>query len=140
MLWSAMTVIMIATFPWDDSTVEQKHGMLFFMLPWAFVCHDLIAILYFALAVRTWADPHTLIFDGNGGLILRSVVRARCTAIRDIRTVVLLRQKNGEDSDNALGIWAKLSGGKLKLPLFAEREGFLNALKAAHPAIVIETV
>ena len=53
---------------------------------------------------------------------------------------MLVRQKNGEDSDNVLGIRTKLSGGKLKLPLFAEREEFLNALKAAHPAIVVETV
>jgi hypothetical protein len=140
MLFSAMTVAMIATFPWDDSTIEEKRGMLFIFLLWFFVCHDLFAILFFVLAVRTWADPHTLIFDGKGGLVLRSAVHDRFMAIKNIRTVVLLRQKNDEGSDKALGIWTKLSGSKLILPFFAEREGFLNALKAAHPAIVIETV
>ncbi|MEQ1521065.1 MAG: hypothetical protein ABL936_07320 [Aestuariivirga sp.] len=135
MLFSAMTVSMIATFPWDDSTVEQKHGMLFIMLPMAFLSHDLLAMLFFVLAVRTWADPHTLIFDGEGDLILRSVVRDQRIAIEDIRTIALEQQKNGEPS-----IRTKFSVGQMKLPHFAEREEFLKALNTAHPAIVVVTV
>ena len=138
MLWSAMAVIMIATFPWDDSTVEQKYGMLFFWLPCFLICHGPGAVLSFTFAVRTWADPYTLSFDHKRGLVLQSVVHDRLIAIKDIRAVVL-QQKNDENSSNALGIRTKFLRGKLKLPLFVEREEFLNALKAANPAIVVET-
>lgn len=140
MLFSAMIVTMMATFPWDDSTVEQKRLTLFVMLPWFLICHGPGAVLFFTFAVRTWADPYTLIFDRKGGLVLQSVAHDQFIAIKDIRTVVLVQQKNDEDSNNALGIRTKFWGGKLKLPLFVEREEFLNALKAANPAIVVETV
>ena len=53
---------------------------------------------------------------------------------------MLAQQENGERGDDAPDIRTKFSGGKLKLPRFAEREEFLKALKAAHPAIVVETV
>ena len=91
MLFSAMTVIMMATFPWDDSTVEEKRTMLFFWLPSFLVCHGPFAVLFFIFAVRTWADPYTLIFDRKGGLVLQSVVHDRFIAIKDIRTVVLVQ-------------------------------------------------
>jgi hypothetical protein len=140
MLFSAMTVAMIATFPWDDSTVEQKHGMLLFMLPWFFVCHDLIAILFFVSAVRIWADPHTLIFDGKGGLVLRSVVSDRCVAVKTINTIELDEQKRDNKTLWARCIVTKFSVGTLSLPPFNERENFLKALKAVHPAVAITTV
>lgn len=82
MLFSVMTVAMIAAFPWKDSTVGQKQGMVFILLPLVSLCHDLFAILFFVLAVRTWADPHTLIFDGKGGLVLRSAVHDRFIVIK----------------------------------------------------------
>ena len=71
---------------------------------------------------------------------MRSVVRAQRIAIEDIRAVILARLQNGEEGADAPDICTKLSRGKLKLPRFAEREEFLKALKAVHPAIVIETV
>ena len=114
--------------------------MLFFWLPSFLVCHGPFAVLFFIFAVRTWADPYTLIFDRKGGLVLQSVVHDQFIAIKDIRTVVLVQQKNEEDSSDALGNRTKFWGGKLKLPLFVEREEFLIALKAANPTIVIETV
>lgn len=109
--------------------------MLLVVSPHSFAC-----ILSFFLSITTWADPYKLILDGKGGLILRSVVRARRIATEDIHAVVLARQQNGEESADAQDICTKLSCGKLKLSRFAEREEFLKALKAVHPAIVVETV
>ena len=102
--------------------------------------HGFFGISFFVVAVAAWTDPYALTLDGNGGLILQSVVRARRIAIEDIEAVVLARQHNGEESADAPDICPKLSCGKLKLPRFAEREEFLKASKAVHPAIVVETV
>ncbi len=46
MLFSAMTALMMTTFPWDDSTVEQKRAVLFFLLPSFLVCHGPFAIIF----------------------------------------------------------------------------------------------
>jgi hypothetical protein len=140
MLFSAMTVIMMTTFPWDDSTVEEKRTMLFFWLPSFLVCHGPFAAMFFIPAVKTWANPHTLIFDGKGGLILRSVVRAQCVAVETISTIELDEQKRDNRTLWAQGIVTKFSGGTLSLPPFKERENFLKALKAVHPAVAITTV
>ena len=102
--------------------------------------HSLFCIVLFIASVATWADPYKLMFDGEGGLILRSMVHARRIAIEDIKAVVLARQQNGEENTDAPDICFKLSRGKLKLPRFAERDEFLKVLKAVHPAIVVETV
>jgi hypothetical protein len=125
----------LASFPWDDSKSWQRLVMVLMVSPHSLACIGLIIV-----SVTTWADPYKLIFDGKGGLILRSVVRARRIAIEDIKAVVLARQQNGEESADAPDICTKLSRGKLRLPRFAEREEFLKALKAVHPMIVIETV
>ena len=129
----AITIV-LGSFPWDDSTFVQKLMMLLVVSPHSFAC-----ILTFVLSFTTWADPYKLILDGKGGLILRSMVRARRIAIEDIKAVVLARQQNGEESADAPDICTKLSRGKLKLSRFAAREEFLNALKAVHPALVVET-
>ena len=125
----------LSQFPWDDSTFGQKLMILLMTSP-----HNISGVWMLVMAVATWTDPHMLKFDGNGGLILQSVVRRRHKAIKDIKTVVLAQQKNDERGDDTLGIRIKFSGSKLKLPFFAEREEFLKTLKAVHPAIVIETV
>lgn len=135
-LLSLVTITgILVSFPWDDSTFVQKLMMVLMVSP-----HGFASILTLVLSVTTWADPYKLIFDSKGGLILRSVMRARRIAIEDIKAVVLARQQNGEESADAPDICIKLSRGKLKLPRFAEREEFLKVLKAVHPTIVIETV
>lgn len=122
---------MMANFHWDDSSAVER-SRLYFFLPWFLVCHGPFVVLFFIAAVKTWADPHTLIFDGKGGLILRSVARDLRIAVEDIKTC--------EENSGPMGIRTGLSGGKLALPHFAERERFLMALTAAHPAIHIVAV
>lgn len=135
LLFSGASMIAFSQFPWDDSIFWQKLMILLVASP-----HGLFGISFIVESVVIWSDPYKLIFDGKGGLILRSVVRARRIAIEDIKAVILARQQNGEEGADAPDICTKLSRGKLKLPRFAEREEFLKALKAVHPAIVIETV
>jgi hypothetical protein len=125
----------LASFPWDDSKLWEKLVMVLMISGHSWFC-----IVLFIESVVIWAYPYKLIFDGKGGLILRSVVRARCVAIEDIKAIVLARQQNAEESADATDICIKLSRGKLKLYRFAERKEFLKALKAANPAIVVETV
>lgn len=125
----------LVSFPWDDSKLWEKLVVAIMVSP-----HSLACLGLFIASIVIWADPYKLIFDGKGGLILRSVVRARRVAIEDIKAVVLARQQNAEESADAPDICIKLSRGKLKLCRFAEREEFLKALKAANPAIVVETV
>ena len=125
----------LTSFPWDDSKLWEKLVVVLMFLP-----HSLGCIVLLVASVTTWADPYKLIIDGKGGLILRSVVRARRIAIEDIKAVVLARLQNGEESADTPDLCIKLSRGKLKLPRFAEGEEFLKALKAVHPAIVVETV
>ncbi len=134
--WSVGPIVSLASFPWNDSTVRHKVVLLLIVLVFGVVP----CIWLFILAVMTWSHPHQLIFDGRGGLILRSVARDQRIAIEDITTIVLELQQNCEESTDVLVIRTKLTDGKLKLPRFAEREEFLEALKAAHPAIAIETV
>ena len=125
--------------PWDDSTFGQKLGML----PSDFAVLGFIGVpgmFLFIFSFATWSDPYKLLFDGTGSLILRSVACDQRIAIENIRTISLDQQKNGEESTDKLGIRTEFSDGKLKLPLFAEREEFLKLLKAEQPAIVIETV
>jgi hypothetical protein len=131
-LFSGMTIVMMATFHWDDSSAGERSGILYFFLPWSLVCHGPLVVLFFIAAVKTWADPHTLIFDGKGGLILRSVARDFRIAVEDIKTC--------EENSGPMGIRTVFSGGILKLPCFAERKRFLRVLKAAHPAIDIVAV
>lgn len=135
LLFSGASMIAFSQFPWDDSIFWQKLMILLIASP-----HGLLGISLIVGSVVVWADPHKLILDDKGGLILRSVVRARRIAIEDIKAVVLARQQNREESADAPDICTKLSRGKLKLSRFAEREEFLQVLKAAHPAIVVETV
>ena len=135
LLLSGASMIAISQFPWDDSTVGQMLMILLFASLYGFS-----GISGFVESVMIWFNPYKLIFDSKGGLILRSVARARRIAIEDIKAVILARQQNGEEGTDAPDICTKLSRGKLKLPRFAEREEFLKALKAVHPAIVIETV
>jgi hypothetical protein len=52
---------------------------------------------------------------------------------------VFAKQENDELGGGAMGIRIKFSGGKLKLCRFVERDEFLNAFKAASPAIGVET-
>jgi hypothetical protein len=124
----------LSQFPWDDSTIGQKLMILLMASP-----HSIFGVWMFVVAAATWTDPHRLKFDGNGGIILQSVVRRRRTAIKDIKTVVLAKQENDDRGDDALGIRIKFSGSKLRLCRFTEREEFLKALKVANPAIVVET-
>ena len=125
----------LASFPWDDSKLWEKLFVVLMVLP-----HSLFCIVLFVASVATWADPYKPMFDGEGGLKLGSMVRARRMPIEDIKAVVLARQQNGEENTDELDICFKLSRGKLKLPRFAERDEFLEVLKAVHPAIVVETV
>ena len=124
----------LSQFPWDDSTIGEKLMILLMPLP-----HSIFGVWMFVVAIAIWTDPYQLEFDGNGGLILQSVVRGQRTAIKDIATVVLVKQENDDRGDDALGIRIKFSSSKLKLCCFAERGEFLNALKVANPAIVVET-
>jgi hypothetical protein len=135
LLFSGASMIAFSQFPWDDSTFWQMLMILLIASP-----HGLFSIGILVASIVIWANPYKLIFDGKGGLILRSVVRAQRIAIEDIKAVVLARQQNGEESADAPDICTKLSRGKLKLSRFAEREEFLKVLKAVHPAIVVETV
>ena len=132
---SGTSVTALLLFPFDDSTFGKKLVVLVVALFYGFVgirCHK--------ASIIKWTDPHKLMLDEDGDLILRGLVRDQYTAIKDITTVVLAQKEDGKDSDDALGIQTKFSGGKLMLPLFSEREPFLKALKAIHPAIVVETV
>ena len=132
---SGTSVTALLLFPFDDSTFGKKLAVLVVALFYGFVgirCH--------IASITKWTDPHKLMLDENGDLILRGLVRDQYTAIKDVTTVVLAQKEDGKDSDDALGIQTKFSGGKLMLPLFSEREPFLKALKAIHPAIVVETV
>ena len=128
-------MIAFLQFPWDNSTFGQKLMVLLFAPLQSF-----FGIWIFIDAVAAWWAPNTLTFDGNGALILQSLARRRHVVINDIRKVVLAKQNDGESNDDALGIQTKFSNGKLKLCRFAEREKFMNALKAANPTIVVETV
>ena len=114
--------------------------MLFILLPWFLVGHGPFAAIFFTLAVKTWANPHTLILDCKGGLILRSVFRAQFVAFESISTVELDAQKRDDQNLLTQCIATKFSGGTLILPPFKQREKFLKALKAVDPAIAIETV
>ncbi len=133
--WLICIMASLALFPWDDSTMVQRLAIELIFFP-----YSLVAIWIFILSAITWTDPYRLKLDGNGGLILRSVVRDRRIAIKDIKTVVLVKRENDERGDDALGIRIKFSDGKLNLCHFSEREEFLKALEAAHPAIVIESL
>jgi len=133
--FSSPPMIAFLQFPWDDSTFGQKLIILLFAPLQSF-----FGIWIFIDAVAAWWAPNTLTFDGNGVLILQSLARRRHVVINDIRKVVLAKQNDGESNDDALGIQTKFSNGKLKLCRFAEREKFMNALKAANPTIVVETV
>jgi hypothetical protein len=127
------TMRALASFPWGDSTVERRLAIVLMVSPFSVLIGWI-----FILSVMTWTDPHRLRLDGNGGLILQSAVRDRRVVIKDIKTVVLAQQENGENGGDALGIRIKFSGGKLKLYRFAEREELLKALKAANPTILVE--
>lgn len=135
LVFSAGLMIVLSQFPWDDSTFWQKLMTLLIAS-----VHGSADICMLVVSVLIWADPYKLILDGDGGLILRGVALDRYTALEDIKTIVLAKQENGERGDDAPVICIKLSRGKLKLLRFAEREEFLKALKAVHPAIVVETV
>jgi hypothetical protein len=134
LVFSSASVMAFSQFPWDDSILWQKLMILLIASP-----HGLFGISFVVGSVTIWFDPCKLIFDGKGGLILRSVVRVRRIDIEDIEAVIIARQPNGEDRSDAPDIRTKFSRGKLKLSRFAEREEFLKALKAVHPAIVVET-
>jgi len=123
----------LASFPWGDSTVERRLTIVLTVSPFSVLIGWI-----FILSVMTWTDPHRLKLDGNGGLILQSAIRDRRVVIKNIKTVVLAQQENGESCGDALGIRIKFSGSKLKLCRFAEREDFLKALKAANPSISVE--
>ena len=135
LVFSVASVVAFSQFPWDDSTFWQK----LIILPIASL-HGYGGICLVVGSVLIWADPYKLILDGDRGLILRGVALDRYTTLEDIKTIVLAKQENGERGDDAPDICIELSCGKLKLPRFAEREKFLKALKAVHPAIVVETV
>jgi hypothetical protein len=123
----------LASFPWDDSTVLQRLTIELFVSP-----HILATIWIFVAAIATWTDAYKLKFDDNGDLILQSVLRRQRVLIRDIKTVLLAKQDDHERGDDALGIRVKFSGSKLRLCCFAERDEFLKALKAANPVIVVK--
>ena len=135
LLFSGVSMIAFSKFPWDDSIFLEKLMTLLIASP-----HGFFGIRIIIVAVAAWTDPYALTLDGNGGLILQSLVRDQYTVVKAITTVVLAQKENGEECCDALCIRTKFSNGKLKLPRFAEREEFLKALKAVHPAIVIETV
>lgn len=135
-LWLSIgPMAILSSFPWDDSTFGDKLFMILICSP-----HSLSSIWLFIVSVMVLTDPHKLKFDSNGSLILRSLVRDQRVTIKDIRTIVLTQKEDGEDDGDGPSFWTKFSGGKLMLLPFAEREEFLNALKAANPAIFIGTV
>lgn len=139
-LFSGMTIVMMTTFHWDDSSAGERSGVLYLFLPWFLVCHGPIVIIFFIAAVKTWADPHTLIFDAKEGLILRSAAHDLRIAVENIKIIELDQEKHGEGNSETPIIRTRFSGGKLTLPRFAERERFLQVLTAAYPAIAIVAV
>lgn len=135
LLFLGASMTAFSQFPWDDSIFWERLMILLIASP-----HGLFGISFVVGSVVIWFDPYKLILDGKGGLILRSVVRARRIAIEDIKAVTIARQPNGEESTDASDIRTEFSRGELKVSRFAEREEFLKALKAFHPAIVVVTV
>jgi hypothetical protein len=119
---------------WGDLTLAARWWALFGSV--FFLVHSVGGIAFLSVAIEFWREPHRLIIDGNGQLIIQNLIGRKRIAVENIQTVEL---ELGQRYDETVspGIRLLHSEGKVNLPLFKEHEKFLNNLKTTCPAIKI---
>ena len=98
--------------------------------------HSTGGIIWLLCANLFWTNPHRLILDGNGQLIVLRLMGRKRIAVENIQTVETEPDQSLEGSGSP-GIRIQHSDGKVILPLFKQHEKFVIKLKTVCPAIEI---